>query len=74
MLEQAVKCEERQRLLADVTRTIERLIDILLDQQRALNMSGASALVFEEDFGLRVGEKERAIGALCEHEREHGCV
>lgn len=70
----STKCEERHRLLADVTRTIERLIDILLDQQRAVKIDGSSACSFDGVFGVAVGEKERAIGALCEHEHEHGCA
>lgn len=70
----ARECAERHRLLADVIRSIERLIEILLDQQRALKISGASASLLDGDFGAAAGEKERAVGGLCEHEKEHGCA
>lgn len=69
----AVRCDVRERLVADVIRTVELLIDVLLNQQRALKLSGSSAGVMDKNFTELVGEKERALGALCEHEKEHGC-
>jgi len=66
-------CPERERLAAEVIAVMGELIDILLQQRRALRASGNVASLLDADFGKAVGAKERAIGALCEHEKEHGC-
>jgi len=68
------ECSEKERLRAQANSAIQTVIDILLEQQRLLNESGVSACVFDAEFGKAVGEKIRAIGALSEHEKEHGCA
>ena len=70
----AAECTERERLVANVITAMEKIIDIILEQRRELKNSGQSACVLDGHFGEAVGEKERALGALCEHEKEHGCV
>ena len=67
-------CPERERLLEDARRATDTVIDLLLRQRRALRGSGQLACLFDDDLGKAIGAKERAIGALCEHEKEHGCV
>lgn len=69
------ECTERARLIGDALRSIDHMIDILIQQRRALRMTnGNVACLLDGDLGIAVGEKERATGALCEHEKEHGCA
>ena len=74
MADEAGGCSERARLMADAIRTIDHMIDILIQQRRALRLTnGNVTCLLDGDLGMAVGEKERATGALCEHEKEHGC-
>ncbi len=66
-------CPERERLAADVNRVLGRITEIAEQQRAALNVSSASFYCLDRDLELAVGDKERAIGALRQHQKEHGC-
>jgi len=50
-----------------------RIIETALRQHMAVKSSASEACLFDQEFAAAVGEKERRLGALLEHEREHGC-
>jgi hypothetical protein len=74
MANEAGECPERTRLMADAIRTIDQMIDVLIQQRSALRRTnGKVACLLDGELGKAVGEKERSTGALCNHEKEHGC-
>lgn len=68
-----VDCPERERLVGAFTETLMRIIETALRQHMAVKSSASEACLFDQEFAAAVGEKERRLGALLEHEREHGC-
>lgn len=61
--------------MASALRTTDLIIDIILIQRRrAIRANGQIACLLDGDLRKAVGENERAVGALCEHEKEHGCA
>lgn len=69
-----VDCPERERLAGAVTEALMRIIDITLRQHLAVKTSAFEAQAIDPEFAEAAGEKERRLGALAEHEREHGCA
>jgi hypothetical protein len=69
-----VNCPERERLVAAVAEILKQIIQIALRQRTALKSSSYTAYLLDQEFAEAVGEKERRLGALLEHEREHGCA
>ena len=67
-------CPERERLAGAFTQALMRIIEISLRQHMAVKSSGSAAVALDQEFAEAVGEKERRLGALIEHEREHGCA
>ncbi|HEY1242511.1 MAG TPA: hypothetical protein VGF16_18245 [Bryobacteraceae bacterium] len=69
-----MNCPERERLVAAVAEILKQIIQIALRQRTALKSSSYTAYLLDQEFAEAVGEKERRLGALLEHEREHGCA
>lgn len=68
-----VNCPERERLVAEVVESLRQIIQIALRQRTALKSNSYAAFLLDREFADAVGEKERRLGALIEHERGHGC-
>jgi hypothetical protein len=67
-------CQRQQELIAETQSHLLRLSELSRAQAEAL-IHGSENLVMEIDQQIEttLGEKERALGALKEHRREHGC-
>jgi hypothetical protein len=69
------KCPEYDRLHAEVERVLGNLAQVtmlLLELFRSEDLNGVHRL--DKELELTVGEKERCIGALRQHVKEHNCV
>ena len=69
------KCPEYVRLRSEVENVLGNLAQVVtlqLELFRADDMSNWKGL--DKELELTVGEKERRIGALRQHIREHKCV
>ncbi len=68
-------CPERDRLAEAVNDSLERIVK-LTQEQLVVFRKGVLRRFEDLDRELEhaVGEKERRVGALREHEREHGCL
>ena len=67
-------CPERDRLRGDIESVLGNIAQVtmlLLELFRALDSEKYEAL--DKELELTVGEKERAIGALRQHLKDHGC-
>jgi len=68
-------CPEYDRLHAEVESVLGNLAQVttlLLELFRSKDVSGVYRL--DKELELTVGEKERSIGALRQHVKEHKCV
>jgi hypothetical protein len=63
-------CPEYVRLQAEVEAVLEKLVQLTTLQ---LNAFLASVMRLDKELELTVGMKERTIGALREHGKEHRC-
>ena len=67
------KCAECARLQYDVITTLERLEELIAQQLEAFRSNDqATFMRLDKELELTIGTKERAIGALREHSKEHG--
>jgi len=69
------KCPEYDRLHAEVESVLGNLAQVttlLLELFRSKDLEGVHRL--DKQLELTVGEKERSIGALRQHVKEHKCV
>jgi hypothetical protein len=69
------KCPEYNRLHAEVENVLGNLAQtttLLLELFRSKDLNGVRRL--DKELELTVGEKERCIGALRQHIKEHNCV
>jgi hypothetical protein len=69
------KCEEYDRLhahLEDVLAKLAQSAALLLELFRARNLDGVHQL--DKELELTLGEKERSLGALRQHVKEHNCI
>ena len=69
------KCPEYNRLHAEVENVLGNLAQvttILLEMFRSDDLTGVHRL--DKELELTVGEKERCIGALRQHIKDHNCV
>jgi hypothetical protein len=67
-------CPERDRLSANITLILSKLIGTTQRQLQAVQDRDQSAmLAFDKELEDLMGEKERAFGALNQHTCEHGC-
>jgi hypothetical protein len=67
-------CPEYDRLSADVQKILDDLgetVSFLTEVFRAKNDQSFRRL--DKQLELLVGEKERAVGALRQHVKDHGC-
>ena len=68
-------CSEYDRLHNEVESVLGNLAQVstlLLELFRAKDLAGVRRL--DKELELTVGEKERSIGALRQHVKEHKCV
>ena len=69
------RCPEYDRLHAQVESVLGDLAQastLLLELFRSRDLAGVHRL--DKQLELTVGEKERSLGALRQHVREHNCV
>jgi hypothetical protein len=70
----SMKCDKYTELAGQVETLQVKLVDLTLAQHEAfLERNHAKAAQLDKELELTVGEKERIIGALREHRKEHGC-
>ncbi len=68
------KCPEYTRLESAVTDVLLRLANVATVQAEMFRSGNDSEFVrLDKQIELIVGEKERAIGALRQHSKEHRC-
>jgi hypothetical protein len=68
------KCAEYIRLEAAVSAVLLRLANVATMQAEMFRSGNDSEFVrLDKETELIVGEKERAIGALRQHSKEHRC-
>jgi hypothetical protein len=68
------KCERRVELAANVKDALAQLVELTSAQLTAFESRGESEFMrLDKQLANAVGHKERCIGALREHEKEHGC-
>ena len=68
-------CPEYDRLSIEVENVLGNLAQVatlLLDLFRSRDLTGVYGL--DKELEITVGEKERCIGALRQHVKEHNCV
>ena len=68
------ECPEYARLHTEIENILGNLAQVstlLLELFRSKDLSGVHRL--DKELELTVGEKERCIGALRQHIKEHGC-
>ena len=69
------ECPEYNRLHSDVENVLANLAQVttlLLELFRSRNLGDVHRL--DKELELTVGEKERCIGALRQHVKEHKCI
>lgn len=67
-------CRRRSELTADVQRVLGELGDLMHRQRDAVGIAAENTvLALDKQIELKFGEKERAMGALEFHRREHSC-
>lgn len=69
------KCEKHEDLLVRAQSILQKIHDITEGQKTLVGSEGVSSefIRFDKEVELLMGEKERAVGALREHDEEHGC-
>ncbi len=74
MQESPVHCTRQQELIEEVQRHLLKISGLMRAISEAIaNRSENSAAELDKHVDLEFGMKERAIGALQEHRKEHGC-
>ena len=67
-------CQKRKGLEADVRKALQKLKSIIEAQQTAFLADNVTEYMrLDKELELTMGTKERTIGPLQEHIREHGC-
>ena len=68
------KCAEYARLQAEVGEVFERLVKLTQAQLNAFRANDQAAVMrMDKELENTIGEKERRIGAMRQHAREHKC-
>ena len=70
-----VKCPEHERLFAEgenILGNLAQVSTLLLELFRSRDFDGVRRL--DKELEITVGEKERCLGALRQHIKEHKCV
>ena len=68
-------CEKHEELLVQAKSILNKIYETMEHQKAVLDAEGVSHrfLHYDRELELLMGEKERAVGALREHDEEHGC-
>ena len=68
------RCAHKAALHENVERILDFLVRLIERERDAIRGDNLGALIpIEEEVERALGEKERAIGALEQHIKEHGC-
>jgi hypothetical protein len=68
-------CAEFARLNAEVESLLDKLVALTTAQSKAYHDKNQEEFMrLDHELETTLGAKERAIGAIREHQREHGCV
>lgn len=67
-------CDKHDELLKNAQKVLEKIRDLTMKQVPCI-VDGVSQrfLQMDRELELAMGEKERAVGALREHDEEHRC-
>jgi hypothetical protein len=67
-------CERKNELIAKVQQHLLRLAELSRQEVDLIkNQHSNTWLLVDKQIEAELGEKERSLGALKEHIREHGC-
>ncbi len=67
-------CEKYDQLAENVERCLDQIAHTTTEQLQAFRSNDHARLMrLDKELELTMGSKERAIGALREHMKEHGC-
>lgn len=69
------RCDKHEELLKHAQQVLQRIHELTAKQKVTITESGVSErfLHMDSELELAMGEKERSVGALREHDEEHGC-
>jgi len=69
------KCEIHEEPLIQAKSTLQRIYETAQRQKQVVGSEGVSNFFLHHDkeLELLMGEKERVVGALRQHDDEHGC-
>jgi cell division septum initiation protein DivIVA len=68
------RCAEYARLQTEVGEVLERLTNLTQAQLNAFRANDQATLMrLDKELENAIGEKERRIGAMRQHAREHKC-
>jgi hypothetical protein len=74
MLEKPCLCLRQQELIEEVQGSLMRISELTRTIAEALASGNENfAAELDKEVDLELGRKERAMGALHEHRKEHGC-
>jgi hypothetical protein len=74
MHEPQIPCTRQQELIEEVQRHLLKISGLMRAISEAIaNRSENTVAELDKQVDLEFGLKERAIGALQEHRKEHGC-
>jgi hypothetical protein len=74
MADQPSSCHRQQELIEDVQRHLIRISELTRSIAEALaNGNESFAAELDKEVDLEFGLKERGMGALHQHRKEHGC-
>lgn len=69
-----MECARRDELTEKSQKAIQKIIDISQRSRAALGLGDESLMrQLDQELEMTMGEKERALGALRQHQQEHGC-
>jgi len=69
------QCPEYKQLESEVSKIPERLAELTAQQLSAFRVRNHSLFMrLDKELELTVGEKERTVGALRQHVKEHRCL
>ena len=68
-----LECAERLRLIEKAQGHLERIAELSYSTARALTMDADEVARLDREAEEEVGRKERTLGALRQHRKDHGC-
>ncbi len=67
-------CAERDRLMGDVSLALSNIVNITRQHIQVMYGDDEATLMrLDRDLENAVGEKDRLLGALHQHQKQHGC-